>query len=97
MHLTSHPLISRVLEAGEAFRAGSLSAEQLQLVVSANMSALEGDVPSTVRDAMFQLEADIDSARFATSTAERPGRISRSLEEFESALSGTIGPSQAPS
>lgn len=86
MTLREHPLLSRVLEAADGYRAGTLTTERLQSVLSGMMSAMESDVPKPVRDALFQTEARIDSARFAIDTTDQPKEIASILDEFESTL-----------
>jgi hypothetical protein len=78
----SNPLIGRILEAGDEFRAGTISAERLQLEISGNISALEGDVPRHIHDAAFDLEANIDSARFTVDEALLHARITQLLDDF---------------
>jgi hypothetical protein len=83
MPLITHPLIARVIEAGRAFRDEDVSATQLQAVVSSVMSAVEGDVPLEVRDALFRLEAEIDSAQFTVGESQRLAAIVESLDAFD--------------
>jgi hypothetical protein len=89
MTLQEHPLLSRVLDATQGYRAGTLTAEELQSVFSAAMSAVESDVPKSVRDALFQTEARVDSARFTVNRADQPDAIKLILDDFESTLQET--------
>jgi len=78
----SNPLIGRILDAGERFKAGSISAQQLQAEVSGNMSALEGDVPKPIRDAALDLESSIDSARFTVDESLLHTAITQLVDKF---------------
>jgi hypothetical protein len=84
--LREHPLLSRVLTAADEYRAGSRTAEELQRVLSGVMSAVESDVPKPVRDALFQAEARVDSARFTIDIADQPDEIGKILDDLESVL-----------
>jgi hypothetical protein len=78
----SNPLIGRILDAGERFRAGSISAQQLQAEISGNMSALEGNVPRSIRDAALDLEANIDSPRFTVDESLLHATITQLVDNF---------------
>jgi hypothetical protein len=86
MTLRQHPLVSRVSDAAEGHRAGTLTSEDLQRTFSAVMSAAGSDIPKSVRDALFQAEARIDSARFTVDRAGEPVAIKQILEDFDSTL-----------
>lgn len=86
MRLREHPLLSQALKAAGEYREGSLSAEELQRVLSAVMSAVESDVPRPVRDALFQAEARVDSARFTVDIDDQPDAIGKVLDDLESAV-----------
>jgi len=86
MNLRAHPLLARVLAAATQYRQGELPVEDLQQTLSAVMSALESDVPKPVRDALFEAEAQVDSARFTVDTAERPHAVANILDALETAI-----------
>jgi hypothetical protein len=86
MNLRENPLLSRVLQAAADYRAGSLSAEELQHVLSGVMSAVESDVPKSVQDALFQAEARVDSARFTVDIDDQAEVIGEVLDDLAVAL-----------
>jgi len=59
-----HRLIAVLLAAISEYRAGTIGVEALRQHFSAAMSALEGDVPRAVRDAVRSAEADLESSKF---------------------------------
>ena len=89
MTLREHPVLSRALDAAGRYRAGALTATELQRTLSGVMSAVESDVPKTVRDALFEAEARVDSACFTTNTADQPEAIAKILDDFEAVLDST--------
>jgi hypothetical protein len=91
MNLRTHPLLARVLDAAVRYRQGELPVEALQQTLSAVMSALESDVPKPVRDALFEAEAQVDSARFTVDTPERPRAVASILDDLETAIDASNG------
>jgi hypothetical protein len=86
MALGEHRLLSHVLTAINEYRVGSRSAENLQRELSGVMSAVESDVPKSVRDALVQAEARIDSARFTVDLEHQSTAIGKILDDLESAI-----------
>jgi hypothetical protein len=91
-----NPLLARIVEAGEAYGAGSLSVEELQVHISGNMSAIEGDVPKAIRDAAFVLEANIDTVRFTVDESSQHATITELMRDFASLIAAQP-PDVAPS
>ncbi len=89
MNLRAHPLLARVLDAAARYRQGELPVEALQQTLSAVMSAVESDVPKPVRDALFEAEAQVDSARFTVDRAERPSAVASILIDLENAINAS--------
>jgi hypothetical protein len=50
------------------------------------MTAAGSDVPKAVRDALFDAEARVDSARFTINTADQPDAIRKIMDDFEAVL-----------
>ncbi len=81
--MMAHPQIVLILDSARRYREGRLDIEGLQRILSALMSALEGDVPKAVHDAVRKAEAWVDSIRFTVNEAERPAEVGRVLDELE--------------
>jgi len=54
----------------------------LQENVSAIMGALEGDVPKAVREAIYQLESELDSIRFTVADARQATEVEKAIAEL---------------
>jgi hypothetical protein len=85
--LGENPLLRRILEAGEAYRVGAISIEELRARVNGNMSALEGDVPKAIREAAFVLEANIDLVRFTVEKSSQQETIAQLIDNFAALIS----------
>lgn len=86
MALTSHPLISALVEAMSEYRRGFLDLAGLQVQFSAAMSAMEGDIPPTVQSAVRKAEAWLDSIRFTIDDPDRASAVEDVLLKFEQVL-----------
>jgi hypothetical protein len=86
MALREHPVLSRVAKAAAEYRAGSCTPEELQRVLSGAMSAVESDVPKSVRDELFRAEARVDSARFTVDVDDQPSVIGGIMDDLESVV-----------
>jgi hypothetical protein len=65
------------------YRSGELDIEGLQQNVSAIMGAIEGDVPNAVREAVYQLESEIDSIRFTVADDRQAIEVEKAVAELE--------------
>jgi hypothetical protein len=81
--MSIHPHIAFILDNARRYREGWLNIEGLQQNLSAVMSALEGDVPKEIHDAVRKAEAWVDSIRFTVNVAEQPREVGRVLDELE--------------
>jgi hypothetical protein len=79
----THPHIALILGNAQRYREGRLSIEGLQQSLSAVMSALEGDVPKEIHDAVRKAEGWVDSIRFTMNEADRSAEVGRVLDELE--------------
>ena len=82
----THPHIAFILDSSHRYREGGLSIEGLQQNFSAVMSALEGDVPKEIHEAIRKAEARVDSIRFTINEADRPAEVGRVLGELEAVV-----------
>jgi hypothetical protein len=67
----------------ERYRDGTLDLSGLQQNASAVMSAMEGDVPKEVRDAVFSLEGDLDSILYTVSTQRQAEEVVKAFNDLE--------------
>lgn len=81
-----HPLLETYKKRANEFRAGVLSLEDIQHTLSAIMSALEGDIPTTIREAFFDSEARIDSIRFTINESDRKKEVLRVLTDLDKTI-----------
>jgi len=78
-----NPLLKVILDATRRFRGGNENVEGLQKIMSATMSAIEGDVPKPVSEAIRRAEARIESLRFTVSNSNQSAEIVKVLSELE--------------
>lgn len=84
--LRTHVLLQRITAGGASYRRGEISIEALARIVSANLAALEGDVPTSVRTAVEHLDAEIDSARFSLDEGPQTLAISEAFTRLQTAM-----------
>jgi hypothetical protein len=89
--LRHHPLISVLFRSIGEFRKGALDLAGLQQNFSAVMGAIEGDVPKAVREAIYQLESDLDSIRFTVGDAEQALEVEKAIIELENLIDNYDG------
>lgn len=81
--LREHPLMRVLLDSHQRFRDGKIDVAGLQQNVSAVMGAMEGDIPKTVRDAVFGVEAELDSIHFTVNETKQAAEVEKLFSELE--------------
>lgn len=81
--LSKHPSIKPILRSFKRFCEGNLDIVGLQQNVSALASSIEGDVPKTVRNELYHLEAQIENIRFTVDKELQNDEIEKLLSQFE--------------
>jgi len=81
-----HPIIRMLFDSHQRFRNQNLDIAGLQANISAVMSAIEGDVPKPIREAIFSLEAEVDSIRFTVSSSSQTSYVDEAFLKLEKLL-----------
>lgn len=87
MNLTDNPSLGVVRRSISHYRAKQLNIEGLQRNIASVMTALEGDVPQEVRDAISNAENLIEFIRFTVDSEEQTSEVEHVLKGIEAALS----------
>jgi predicted YcjX-like family ATPase len=87
MNLTDNPSLGVVRRSISQYRAKQLNIEGLQRNMASVMTALEGDVPQEVRDAISNAENLIEFIRFTVDSEEQTSEVEHVLKGIETALS----------
>lgn len=80
------PQLKIVKDSIHRFRIGQIDAVGLQQNLSAVISALEGDVPKEVSEAILKAEAWVDSIRFTVNESKQASEIEKVLCKLEAVL-----------
>jgi hypothetical protein len=89
--MLKNPLLERIFDSISLYRNEKLDAEGLGQNIAATMTALEGDIPKSMREALFKAESDIELIRFTVDQDQERIEIEKVLRKLEQAL--TQGPS----
>jgi predicted YcjX-like family ATPase len=87
MNLTDNPSLGVVSRSIRQYRAKQLNIEGLQRNIASVMTALEGDVPQEVRDAISNAENLIEFIRFTEDSDEQTSEVEHVLKGIEAAVS----------
>ncbi|HLA11358.1 MAG TPA: hypothetical protein VJ023_12300 [Pyrinomonadaceae bacterium] len=87
MNLTDNPSLRVVRQSIRQYRAKQLNIEGLQRNIASVMTALEGDVPQDVRDAISNAENSIELIRFTVDSDEQNSAVEDVLKGIEATVS----------
>ncbi len=84
--LRDSPHLSVILDSFRRYQQGELSIADLELNLGAVMTAMEGDVPKDIRDAVFDAETQVDSIRFMVPESRQSEEIGELFRELEAII-----------
>lgn len=87
MNLIDNPSLKVLRRSIRQYRAKELDIEGLQRNIGSVMTALEGDVPQEVRDAISSAESSIEFIRFMVGSAEQNSAVEDVLQVIEVTVS----------
>jgi len=87
MNLANNPSLRVVKLSIHQYRAKQLNIEGLQRNIASVMTALEGDVPEEIRDAISNAESSIESIRFMVGSGEQRSAVEDVLKLIEAKVS----------
>ena len=85
--LREHPHIQLVLRWADQYRKGQLDIDGLQANLQGIVTALEGDVPSGVRQSISEAEEEVELLRFTVDGSKEADEVERVLRGLEKAIS----------
>jgi hypothetical protein len=83
MTFIQNPPLRKILESIRQYREKRIDVDGLQQNVAAIMTALEGDVPQEVRDAIYKAESSIERIRFMVDFDEEASALEKVFNEIE--------------